>query len=244
MRENYRDKEFSSWAEQTIHGHGVETYKETAISHDWISNRPAEIPVSTYLAMIRARINWLPVRANPGCTSAREKRCRHCLLASDNAPWETLDHIWGNCPKVHGMRVDRHDAIVKLIAEKCKKNESWEVQIEPRDNRNFKPDIVIKARDKFRAWIIDPTIRTEVTIDDIGAINQEKETKYEPTVEQLRQVGFQTVTVKGLWIGARGVISSEGKGLLESHGFVKKDFYEIICTVLKLSHSMYRVFLQ
>ena len=79
------------------------------------------------------------------------------MLASEDTPWETLDHIWGSCPKVHGMRIDRHDAIVSLIVEKLRKNERWEVEVEPKDNRNFKPDIVIKAK-KSKTWIVDPTI--------------------------------------------------------------------------------------
>ena len=150
----------------------------------------------------------------------------------------------GSCAKVHGMRVDRHDAIVSLIAEKLKRNGNWTVMIEPKDERNFKPDIVVKANDKSKAWIIDPTIRTEVSNEDIEVKNKEKEEKYGPTAQQFRQEGFRTVTVNGLWIGARGVLSKEGKRLLKSLGFSKKDLQEIISTVLKLSYSMYRMFLQ
>ena len=121
--------------------------------------------------------------------------------------------------------------------------ENWEVEIEPKDNRNFKPDIVIKSKDKTRAWIIDPTIRTEISNEDIEMKNREKQVKYEPTAVQLRAEGYAVVAVKGLWIGARGIMSNEGKILLISLGFDKKDFQEIICTVLKLSYSMHTMFM-
>ena len=114
------------------------------------------------------------------------------------------------------MRVDRHDATVSLIADHFWKNENWEVEIEPKDNRNFKPDIVIKSKDKTRAWIIDPTIRTEISNEDIEMKNREKQVKYEPTAVQLRAEGYAVLAVKGLWIGARGIMSNEGKVLLRS----------------------------
>ena len=67
--------------------------------------------------------------------------------------------------------------------------------------------------------------------------------KYEPIAVQLRAEGYAMVAVKGLWIGAREIMSNEGKVLLTSLGFDKKDFQEIICTVLKLSYSTYRMFM-
>ena len=244
MREDYRMKDFQSRAAQDVHGSGIITYLQIAISHDWIHNRPASLPVSSYMDMIRARINWLPVRAVPGCSSEGEKRCRHCLKSSESAPCETLSHIWGNCEKVHGMRTARHDTVVQLIADKLRRNTEWKVLVEPRDQRNFKPDIVVKNISKSRAWIIDPTIRTETTAEDIEIKNKEKELKYAPTAAELMNEGFKEVTVKGLWIGARGIISHEGKVLLDSLGFNKNDLRDIVCTVLKLSHTMYRMFIQ
>ena len=102
----------------------------------------------------------------------------------------------------------------------------------------------MKNISKSRAWIIDPTIRTETTAEDIEIKNKEKELKYAPTAAELMNEGFKEVTVKGLWIGARGIISHEGKVLLDSLGFNKNDLRDIVCTVLKLSHTMYRMFIQ
>ena len=142
-----------------------------------------------------------------------------------------------------GMRCERHNQVVDFIAGKLRENPRWDVLVEPKDARGFKPDIVVRMKDKSKAWIIDPTIRMETTIEDIARKNTEKETKYAATAEEIRREGFSCVVVKGLWIGARGIISSDCKTFLKSIGFEKQDFQKMICLVLRLSHSMYSMFL-
>ena len=73
--------------------------------------------------------------------------------------------------------------------------------------------------------------------------NKEKMEKYAPTAVELQQEGFRKVTVRGMWIGARGIISKDCRTLLKSLGFTKKDTQEVICTVLKFSQAMLKMFL-
>ena len=82
----------------------------------------------------------------------------------------------------------------------------------------------------------------ENSVDDIKAKNTEKEEKYAATAEELRQEGYGRVTVKGLWVGARGIFSSDGQSFLKSLGFSKNDLSEIICLTLKFSYSMLQMF--
>ena len=233
---------FADWSKQKVHGSGVETFQETAISNQWILHRPAALPVNVHLDMVRSRINWLPVKAVPGCTNDDDRRCRHCRKHSQDAPLETLSHIWGQCDKVKDMRTARHDRVVEMIARELKQNEKCEVTVEERTAEGLKPDLIIRAKDKSKAWIIDPTIRTETTTVEIADKNNEKVRKYSGVGEELRAEGFKDVFVHGLWFGARGVVSKVGLALLNSLGIKQSVVEEIVCLILNLSHAMYRMF--
>ena len=184
-----------------IHGSGVETYAETAVSNDWILSRPPALPVNVHLDMVRSRINWLPVKAVPGCSNDFDRRCRHCRRYREDAPLETLSHIWGQCEKVKDMRSFRHDKVVELLASELQKSGKWEVTIEERSGEGLKPDLTLRSKDRTKAYIIDPTIRTETTVADIEVHNGEKRRKYAGVAEELRAEGFVDVVVHGLWFG-------------------------------------------
>ena len=145
---------------------------------------------------------------------------------------------------MHEMRVERQNQVVKMIMEKLRENDKREVQIEPKDQRNFKPDIVIKSKDKSRAWILDPTIRMEVSDEEITSKNTEKAEKYAPTADEIKLERFRQVTVHGLWMGARGVLSKDSINIFKSLGLDKEFIRKIVCLVLKLSHAMYKMFLR
>ena len=57
LRAEYREKAFESWKGRMIHGSGVETYEETAVSNDWILSRSPALPINVHLDMVRSRIN-------------------------------------------------------------------------------------------------------------------------------------------------------------------------------------------
>ncbi|GAU99518.1 hypothetical protein RvY_10510 [Ramazzottius varieornatus] len=151
----------------------------------------------------------------------------------------TLSHIWGQCEEVKDMSSFRHDEVVKVIARELRKEDKWEVTIEERTAEGLKPDLIVRMKDKTKAWIIDPTIRMGTTADDTRIHNEEKERKYSRTGDELRAEGFQAVFVHDLWFGARGVISKVGLSLLRSLGINQSTVEEIVCLLLKLSHSMY-----
>ncbi|GAV04048.1 hypothetical protein RvY_14388 [Ramazzottius varieornatus] len=139
------------------------------------------------------------------------------------------------------MRSYRHDEVVKFSTGELRKEDKWEVTVEERTTEGLKPDLIIRMKDKTKAWIIDPTIRMETTVTDIRAQNEEKERKCSGTSDELRAEGFQEVFVHGLWFGARGVISKVGLSLLRSLGINQSSINEIVSLILNLSHSMYEV---
>ena len=168
-----------------------------------------------------------------------DRRCRHCRKYRQDAPIEILAHIWGACETVKDMRIARHDEVVKMLADECRKNEKWEVTVEERTAEGLKPDNIIRSKDEKKSWVIDPTIRMEVDEDNIVAHNKEKERKYSGVADEIRVEGFVDVEVHGLWIGARGVFSKVSLALLKSLGIGAKFVSDIVCLVINLSHSMY-----
>ncbi|GAV09234.1 hypothetical protein RvY_18808 [Ramazzottius varieornatus] len=127
--------------------------------------------------MIRSRVNRLHVKAVPGCTTGTDRRCLHCRKHRKDAPLETLSHIRGQCEQVKDMRSYRHDEVVKVIARELRKEDKWKVTVEERTVEGLKPDLIIRMKDKTKAWIIGPTVRMETTVTDIRAHNEENEMK-------------------------------------------------------------------
>ena len=102
------------------------------------------------------------------------------------------------------------------MASELQKNGKWEVTVEERSAEGLKPDLILRSNDKTKAYIIDPTIRTETTVADIEVHNGEKRRKYAGVEEELRAEGFVDVVVHGLWFGSRGIVSKVGLILLKS----------------------------
>lgn len=90
------------------------------------------------------------------------------------------------------MRIARHNAIVEEMAEKLESSGKWNAEFEPKYQTNQRPDPIIRSKDRLQAASIDPTIRWEVSADNIRKKNQEKEDKYRSTAEDLKSEGFQS----------------------------------------------------
>ena len=142
------------------------------------------------------------------------------------------------------MRSFRHDKVVELLASELQKNGKWEVTVKERSAEGLKPDLILQSNDKTKAYIIDPTIRTETTVADIEVHNGKKRKKYAGVAEELRAEGFGNVVVHGLWFGSRGIVSKVVLNLLESLGIAQLVVEEIVCLILNLSHAMYRTFMK
>ncbi|KAJ4450526.1 hypothetical protein ANN_01953 [Periplaneta americana] len=125
---------------------------------------------------------------------------------------ETLAHVLGSCQHGELLRNSRHHNIRKLIAEALR-NRSFEVHEEvhcvaSEGGGIRRADIVALDKTNSKGFILDPTVRFEMSQTQPSEVNKEKQQIYDPTIPYFREKHQMEGTweVHGLMIGARGTI--------------------------------------
>jgi len=98
-------------------------------------------------------------------------------------------------------------------------------------------DIIAIDRISKRAFVLDPTVRSELSISQVQDVDSEKKSIYEPCIEDLRikcNLDAQySISVHGILIGARGTIHHEIFQLFKSLGIPKTTLEDIAITAVK-----------
>ncbi|KAJ4451174.1 hypothetical protein ANN_02616 [Periplaneta americana] len=126
----------------------------------------------------------------------------------------------------HGelLRNSRHHNIRKLIAQALR-NKSFEVHEEvhcvaSEGGGIRRADIVALDKTNSKGFILDPTVRFEMSQTQPSEVNKEKQQIYEPTIPYFREK-YQmegTWEVHGLMIGARGTIPRSTVNTIKTFG--------------------------
>ncbi|KAJ4437388.1 hypothetical protein ANN_17532 [Periplaneta americana] len=161
--------------------------------------------------------NVAPVRSLHG-RSLDGFRCRYCNEI------ETLAHVLGSCQHGELLRNSRHHNIRKLIAQTLR-NKSFEVHEEmhcvaSEGGGIRRADIVALDETNSKGFILDPTVRFEMSQTQPSEVNKEKQQIYEPTIPYFREK-YQmegTWEVHGLMIGARGTIPRSTVNTIKTFG--------------------------
>ncbi|KAJ4437541.1 hypothetical protein ANN_17686 [Periplaneta americana] len=137
---------------------------------------------------------------------------------------ETLAHVLGSCQHGELLRNSRHHNIRKLIAQALR-NKSLEVHEEvhcvaSEGGGIRRADIVALDKTNSKGFILDPTVRFEMSQSQPSEVNKEKQQIYEPTIPYFREK-YQmegTWEVHGLMIGARGTIPRSTVNTIKTFG--------------------------
>ena len=189
---------------------------------------------------VRAKSLKTPSRAARG--KRADPRCRHDGQIGD------LNHIAQHCAIVHGMRVQRHDLIVKSLAKSFRKRGVLVLKepVIPTSNGNRKPDlVVIKNND---AYILDPIVSSEN--NELRRREVEKEEKYSARevtdfvkgkVAEQGGVGGE-VKVHGIALSYRGWMLPDTVKLLRGLGVPKRFFAFMALRVLVDTWNMVKCY--
>ncbi|BES87387.1 Reverse transcriptase (RNA-dependent DNA polymerase) [Nesidiocoris tenuis] len=188
-------------------GYELRQSKDASVSTNWVSGKAEGIPGRDYVHYHNLRIGSLPTRVRT--TRGREVRDAKCRACGANA--ETLAHIVQICPRTHGGRVLRHNAIVNTL-EGALKTQGWKVETERPytlpSGQVLKPDIVAARRGK--AVIVDAQVVSGMA--DLRMPYNVKKGKYNredlkvavrqrfETVEDTEVIAA-TISWKGIWCG-------------------------------------------
>lgn len=124
---------------------GIEHCTDDRASRSWLEERPPGWTGHDFVRAVQLRTNTLPTVGIPS-NPPNARKCR-----AGCARVESLSHVLQSCPVTHGMRIGRHDNVVKHIANHCRRK-SWRTEVEPHvrhaDGQLFKPDIVVHQPDR------------------------------------------------------------------------------------------------
>ncbi|KAJ4426549.1 hypothetical protein ANN_27363 [Periplaneta americana] len=104
---------------------------------------------------------------------------------------ETLAHVLGSCQHGELLRNSRHHNIRKLIAQALR-NKSFKVHEEvhcvaSEGGGIRRADIVALDKTNSKGFILDPTVRFEMSQTQPSEVNKEKQQIYEPTIPYFRE---------------------------------------------------------
>lgn len=157
----------------------------------------------------RARLNCVALNAvvrvqNP------DKRCRRC-----NFRLETLPHVLNHCNTSWDLITKRHNRVVDRLVRAIPIGTA-EIRLDqraPEVASNLRPDIIIWDPQNKKATIIDVVCPFENRQQAFDAARLDKETKYQPLVNELVSKGFN-VSLHALVVGALGAWDDKNNKLL------------------------------
>lgn len=197
-----KDSHANEWANQPFQGKGVSSFKNNPIANGWIRSdtlMPGEV-----IDMLKMRSNVFPVKSSLSRTSPDEP---DTLCRRRHTRTETLGHVVGECIAGKLARIQRHDEIVRLVADKCLEANLTTAleQVYETEEGHLRPDIVVMAGRS--ALVVDVTVRFEQG-DSLAEASMEKSSKYNKMIFQdvKKCMGAESVEVLPLVFGARGAM--------------------------------------
>ena len=213
----------------------------------WLTSPKMAIKGREFLRAVHTRLGCLntPSRAWRGRGHAPSQK----LCGRDNSP-ASLNHIAQYCQSTHGLRVERHDDIVKMIQQSVAKK-GLKTLREPRlsveNNKILKPDLLILSKNKRKLLIVDPIISS-----DFADLEQSEKTKVDKyNLPALKAAAVQAITegtdipgdgldvqVHGLAFNCRGAVAPATFELLKSLPIAKSYCAYIVLRILTRTARM------
>ena len=233
IRELWRDR-----LEASPMVRGIEQGDGTAVGSAWLSRRPYGWTGRDYVQAVKLRANALPSVGIP--SNAPENRmCR----AGCNAV-ESVCHILQKCHLTHGMRVARHDHLVKKLAAHTR-SMGWVTDVEPRvrhGGHTMVPDLVVHKSDGT-ITICDAQVSWEVSLPNTW---QAKRSKYDCSVfhqAAARKWPGKELRFLPIIVGARGTWPSLNHGTARDLGLGSVICRQLVQGTLKWGCSIHKQFM-
>lgn len=214
----------------SVDGSGLVDAGKFPATHRWISEPTRFLSGHDFINCIAIRINAMPTRSRTSRgRAAKDRQCR----AGCAGP-ETLNHVLQRCPRTHGLRIRRHDAVSAYIRRGLE-NKGFDVHSEPKvrcEGSVLKPDLV--AIKDGHTFVLD----TQVVTDGISltTAHNTKRAKYNTLPFKAALTSLfpsRTVHVLTFTCNWRGVVSAASVHELLAHKILSKsDLYVLSTRVL------------
>lgn len=220
-----RERARLSWRKrliESVDGRGLAIADDCPQSSQWITRPNCGISGKEFVKAVHVRLNLLKTPARSGRGGRGDLHCSSCRDSVAG-----LGHILQKCPRTHGYRVDRHNAVTKLVGSFIQRATPGITKVEEpnisKDGRSLdrpekdslKPDLVFR-RGSY-VTVVDPTIvadnydrlglqhqaRAKVQLYDVEAVRKWSSQRWSIPMESM---DFKVI---GLPITWRGLCLSE-----------------------------------
>ncbi|KAG8184458.1 hypothetical protein JTE90_002305 [Oedothorax gibbosus] len=219
----------SYWRRQLsscVDGAGLQESALTPGQHNWIKGRSLFLSGRDFIQAIKLRFNCLPCRSR--CARGRPEKDRLC--GAGCARNESLSHILQVCPRTHGHRIKRHNAVASYVARGLE-DRRFTVYQEPRFSSSsqglLKPDLL--AVNDGKAYILDAQVISDG--EPQGLAHRRKLDKYTeliPSVSAMHHV--DDVKVYSVTPNWHGVWAPESAAALLADGLLRKSDLPVLST--------------
>lgn len=217
-------------------GKGLIESDLVAQSNRWVREPTKFLSGSDFLHCTRVKYNCLPTRSRT--SRGRSAKDRMCRAGCNNV--ETLNHVLQNCPRTHGARIKRHDALVNYIDRSAAQRGFVvlkEKKIRLPTGINLKPDLI--ALNDQDAIIVDAQVVSDSCklkdrhIDKVKKYNTSEVKDY-----IFNKYNKDLKSVTSLTVNWRGVLCKESIEDLTKLGLIGAKDLAVLTTRTLLGGSM------
>lgn len=209
IRNQLRQRAFDNWCAMDYQGVGVKHFATYPKGNQFMHNR-ANLTSSEWVASIKLNTNYANLAGVPGSDTRPTNRCRRCRNEI-----ETIPHVLGACCFGLNRRNERHHQVkhrLRALLEEKGYECIDEAPCIDDYGSHRRIDILAFDTKSTKAYLIDPTVRYETNADLDTMVQLEKQSIYERCYDDLArrypQYGAREYETIGLWMGARGCIST------------------------------------
>jgi hypothetical protein len=224
-----------------VDGRGLKHARDVSYAHQWVSNGSvAVLDGRQFCEALKLRSNGLPCRSRFSRGTNADRTCRGGCPRP-----ETQYHIIQTCQRTHEARINRHNAVVKLVAKELRRL-GYEVTVEPYIRTSIgvmRPDIVAKKDGVI--YVIDPTITTNASNPDDA--HRKKVAKYNNPeliweLTRMNDVGNFEFSFGSLAFTYTGLMSKLSNKYMRALGISRGVLKKCTLAVLQGSVKAFRMF--
>ena len=224
-----REEQNYAWKQElygSVDGSGLkppERFKTDPRVLKWVTSGNLLMNGRRFCSAVGLRLGVLSTAARRA--RGRPQRSRTCRFCGPGQS-ETIGHVMQNCPAVHGLRVKRHDRVVKAVRSMLERKgyavlEEPHIPIEPGDGPAYlKPDIVVHG--KGIACVLDVCVCSDQS--DVleqayhGKLDKYSRPEIRQFVSNVSGIDSAEVCVDAVAFNWRGVLAQRTTDVLRKLG--------------------------
>lgn len=233
------ERNLIAYAENSADGKGVKCFGAFPLSNSWITGSDALVRGRLYQHAVKIRWNLLTCSS----TANRGREAQLCRFGCHYT--ESLCHILQCCDANLGLRIKRHNTVVRSVAGELEKL-GISAMIEPHfdcESGRKIPDLVFMDLRRC-VWVLDVACPFESSSGSLTRAFSDKTHKYSTAgldSHLKRMFGdYAKLTYGGLVFGSRGSVCQQTLAILGKLGIPKFTIYLICRQVMKDSIAIWR----